>query len=70
MKTYEVLSYFDNVIDRGNGQYMARCPCHDDSRPSLSITEKDGITLIHCFAGCEAKDILDYVGLTFKDLRY
>ena len=68
MTTYEVLKHFDNV--RGsNGHYTARCPCHDDTENSLSITEKDDITLIHCFAGCQAKDIVKRVGLTFDDLR-
>ena len=31
---------------------MARCPAHDDHNPSLSITERDGKVLVHCFAGC------------------
>ena len=34
-----------------------------------TINAKNGITLIHCFAGCEAKWILTKVGLTFEDLR-
>lgn len=38
---------------RRYGSYsMAACPCHEDSSPSLSIKEKDGIILIHCHAGC------------------
>lgn len=67
MLTKEVITYFDDVISR-SGKYMARCPCHDDQKQSLSITAADGITLIHCFAGCNAKDILTAVGLSFKDL--
>ena len=47
---------------------MALCPVHNDHRPSLSITAKDGVTLIHCFAGCDAVDVLKAVGLTFDDL--
>ena len=68
MEIYEVLKYFDNVKGE-NGNYMGKCPCHDDNVASLSITAKDGITLIHCFAGCRAKDIVEKVGLTFDDLR-
>jgi len=68
MQTHEILRYFDNVSGEC-GSYMATCPCHNDRSPSLSITAKDGITLIHCFAGCEAKDIVKAVGLTFDDLR-
>lgn len=67
MLTREVITYFDGVIGR-NGKYMVRCPCHDDHKQSLSITAADGVTLIHCFAGCDAEKILTAVGLTFKDL--
>ena len=68
MLTEEVLRHFKGVVG-SNGSFMAKCPCHLDNNPSLSITAKDGITLIHCFAGCEAKCILAKVGLTFEDLR-
>lgn len=38
----------------GNG-FMALCPAHDDRNPSLSVSEKDGTILLHCFAaGCSA----------------
>lgn len=68
MLTEKILSHFDGVRG-GNGRYMALCPAHKDNNPSLSITEADGIILIHCFAGCRAVDVLKAVGLTFKDLR-
>jgi len=36
------------------GGWIARCPAHEDEKPSLSITEaKGGKVLIHCHAGCE-----------------
>jgi hypothetical protein len=43
------------------GSYgLARCPVHDDRKPSLKIkddkTKRDGIDLI-CFAGCDWRDI-------------
>ena len=28
------------------------CPAHDDSTPSLSVSEKGGKVLIHCHSGC------------------
>lgn len=31
----------------------ARCPCHDDRNPSLSVDVDDGRLLVHCQAGCE-----------------
>ena len=36
----------------GIGGAMARCPAHQDRTPSLSIAERDGKILLHCFAGC------------------
>jgi 5S rRNA maturation endonuclease (ribonuclease M5) len=46
----------------GNGQWMARCPAHKDSNPSLSITDGGGKLLLHCFADCEFPDILKAAG--------
>jgi putative DNA primase/helicase len=36
---------------------MARCPAHDDRTPSLSIGERDGKVLFHCFAGCSQSKV-------------
>src|SRR5262249_20158774 len=36
----------------------ARCPCHDDRVPSLSLSDGDKALLVHCFAGCDRRDIL------------
>ena len=49
-------------------QWSALCPAHDDHEPSLSITEKAGRVLLHCFGGCAASDVLAAIGLTFADL--
>ena len=46
------------------GQWLARCPCHEDRTPSLSITDgKDGRVLLHCFAGCDARDLIAACGM-------
>lgn len=53
--------------DRG---WMARCPGHSDARPSLSVMETtDGRVIINCFAGCRPEQVLDAIGLSFRDLR-
>jgi hypothetical protein len=42
-------------ISKRNGErhVLVCCPAHDDSTPSLSLTEKaDGTLLWKCFAGC------------------
>lgn len=43
---------------------MARCPCHDDRTPSLSVREIDGRPACHCF-GCGAgtRDVHAVLGL-------
>lgn len=63
-----------NVLDRlqgvrrCGGQYQALCPAHDDTKPSLSIRLTDDRVLLHCHAGCDTKDVLSAIGLTFADL--
>ncbi len=43
-----------------HGTYgTACCPAHDDRRPSLSISERDGKLLVHCFAGCSQEAVWD-----------
>jgi len=53
-----------------NGQgWQARCPAHDDRRPSLSIAEgDDGRALVNCHAGCEPQAIVEALGLKLSDL--
>ena len=51
------------------GEWKARCPAHNDRTPSLSITEaSNGTVLLHCFAGCDPHDIVEAIGLDWKDL--
>jgi len=53
----------------GNGKWVARCPAHADSSPSLSIREgRDGRVLLHCFAGCDVEDVLNALGLAMGHL--
>ena len=68
MSAEALLPRLNRVKETGHGKYVACCPAHDDRSPSLSVTEKDGKTLLHCFAGCETEDVLCAVGLTFADL--
>jgi hypothetical protein len=63
------------ILDRlpdakGSGRtYAARCPAHDDRKPSLSIQEgNDGTVRVKCHAGCSPKLVLAELGLTLADL--
>jgi 5S rRNA maturation endonuclease (ribonuclease M5) len=49
-------------------QAMARCPVHDDTQASLSITRATDRVLLKCHAGCDIDDILTALGLTRGDL--
>lgn len=62
------LSRLDRPKKQGKG-WASRCPAHEDSSPSLTVTEADGgKVLIHCFGGCRADDVIAAVGLEWKDL--
>ncbi|MGE5564455.1 MAG: toprim domain-containing protein [Bacillota bacterium] len=37
---------------------LCRCPAHDDRTPSLSVRPGRTRLLLHCFAGCSAKEVL------------
>ena len=67
MKTAEILDLLDGVRDISGG-WQAICPAHDDKEPSLSISNKDGKTLLHCHAGCSTAEIVKSLGIDIKDL--
>lgn len=64
-----LLSRLDYVKETGPGRWIARCPAHDDRRPSLSVRETDdGTLLVKCWPGCTAAEIVAAVGLRLSDL--
>lgn len=70
MTLQEVLRYFDGVKRCNDSQYMARCPCHDDRKQSLSIGAGEKGVVLKCQAGCDTRDIIARVGLKPRDLFY
>ena len=66
----EVLQHFEGVKRCGDGQYMARCPCHDDRKQSLSIGRGEKGVVLKCQAGCDTRDIIARVGIKPRDLFY
>lgn len=58
---------------RTNGSkssWEARCPAHEDSSPSLSISVgRNGSVLLHCHAGCSLDAILGSLNLSLSDLH-
>lgn len=68
MTLQELLTHFQVSRRLNSTSYQCRCPVHEDSKASLTISEDKGRLLLCCHAGCETKDILEEVGLTFRDL--
>lgn len=66
-----VLDRLQGVRERGDGSWMASCPCRDDDHsPSLGVSEgNDGRALVNCFAGrCNFEMVCSAMGLTPRDL--
>jgi hypothetical protein len=67
-----VLDALGNVEKQHDGSFKALCPAHDDTHPSLSITEKeDGTALVHCFVCQEQEKVLralEELGIARSDL--
>ena len=64
-----LINRLDSVKEKESGKWVARCPAHDDTTPSLAIKQTmDGTVLMRCFAGCSAYEIVNAVGLELSDL--
>jgi hypothetical protein len=60
----ELLDKLDKVRSTGRDKWTACCPVHGDKRPSMSIAEKDGRVLCHCFScGANGLDVVEALGL-------
>lgn len=69
MKADLIIERLEHCRATGSNRWIARCPAHKDSSPSLVITQPDNErVLIHCHAGCSAGDILDSIGLDWGAL--
>lgn len=56
-------------VKKTGGGFIARCPAHDDQKPSLSIKEADdGKVLLKCFTGCSVERVVEAIGLELHDL--
>jgi hypothetical protein len=63
-----LLARLSDVQRRGHAS-VARCPAHQDHRPSLSIaTGQDGRILLNCRAGCRTEDVLRAIGVSWSAL--
>ena len=68
MSVERLLTRLEDVRETGRDKWIAKCPSHDDRSPSLSVRQVNDRLLVHCFAGCDALDIVQSVGLSLSDL--
>jgi len=59
----DFLALLEGVESVRDGQHLALCPGHHDTKPSLSVKQVDDRILVKCFAGCELNDILKPLNL-------
>ncbi|HVZ70935.1 MAG TPA: toprim domain-containing protein [Polyangia bacterium] len=68
MTAQEIVNRLERVAKSHDG-WTARCPAHEDDRPSLSIgIGEDGRVLLRCFAGCQLDAILSALQIEVSDL--
>ena len=67
MNLEALLGRFQGVRRSGNG-WVALCPAHADRNRSLSVCERQGKILLHCFAGCTAEAVCEALGIKLTGL--
>jgi len=67
MNLEAVLAGLQGVRRNGNG-WQARCPAHEDKKPSLSVCERNGNILLKCFAGCSFEAVCAALGIEPREL--
>jgi hypothetical protein len=63
-------AHFVGVQLNGRGAAIAHCPAHEDSSPSLSVTQGERGILVYCHAGCTTEAILAALNLRTSDLFF
>jgi putative DNA primase/helicase len=69
MQFTDILARFAQVSEEVDGGYLALCPAHADSNPSLRIWRGDDNKVrITCRSGCKPDDIVRAANLTWADM--
>ncbi|MFE4367962.1 phage/plasmid primase, P4 family [Streptomyces sp. NPDC056835] len=69
MEFSKILDRFSDVSEQSDGGYIARCPAHRDTRPSLRIWRGENNKVrLTCRAGCVNDDVRKAARLNWTDL--
>jgi putative DNA primase/helicase len=69
MKIDDLLNHFADVSEQPDGGFLAVCPSHGDSRPSLRLwIGEDRKVRITCRAGCKPAEVVSAAKLTWPDM--
>ncbi len=66
--TLEAFLLLLDKVQKHGPNYLARCPAHDDGRPSLRVAQGERGILVNCYAGCSYNEIVKALGLRPQDL--
>lgn len=68
MDLRDFLSRLKGVKAQNGGEYICKCPAHDDRTASLCVKDGDKGIVIKCQAGCSTDAVLASMGLKMSDL--
>ncbi len=69
MNISKILSGLKGVRSRGKDSWLALCPVHTDSHPSLSIDVRDGRVLMKCHGCCATTgEVISRLAVDWNDL--
>jgi hypothetical protein len=57
-----------NGVRRNGSGWQALCPAHEDKKPSLAVTAREGKILLFCHAGCSVESICAALKIKVSDL--
>ena len=70
MTFQDFISKFPHAKPATKGNFMVRCPAHEDKAASLSVAAGRNGVVLKCFAGCTVPEIAASLGIQVKDLFY
>lgn len=68
MDLHDFLSRLSGVKAKSDGEYICKCPAHDDRTASLCVRDGEKGIVLKCQAGCPTEAVLTRMGLKMSDL--